>query len=51
MKEEIKKLKKIELHIHLDGSMAINLASTLSGLSIKEGKAHDVILKDLQTDQ
>ncbi len=38
MKEEIKNLKKIELHLHLDGSISIPLASKLSGLSEKEVK-------------
>ena len=36
MLEEIKKIKKIELHLHLDGSMSIELASKLSGLDINE---------------
>ena len=32
------KLKKIELHLHLDGSISLELASVLSGLSIEELK-------------
>ena len=31
-------LKKIELHLHLDGSVSLDLASKLSGLSLKELK-------------
>lgn len=34
MIEEIKKLKKIELHLHLDGSISPREASNLSGLNI-----------------
>lgn len=36
MIEQIKKLKKVELHLHLDGSISLELASILSGLSISE---------------
>ena len=32
-------LKKIELHLHLDGSISLDLASKLSGLSLGELKA------------
>lgn len=45
MIEQIKNLKKIELHIHLDGSISLELASTLSGLSISEVKKK-MIAKD-----
>ncbi len=38
MKEEIKKLKKISLHLHLDGSLSCRMASQLSGLKISEVK-------------
>ena len=36
MKEQIEKLKKIELHIHLDGSVPIATISKISGKSIEE---------------
>lgn len=36
MLEEIKKLPKVELHLHLDGSISKELAIKLSGLSEKE---------------
>ena len=36
MNKELEKLPKVELHIHLDGSVSLELASLLSGLSIKE---------------
>ncbi len=36
MKEELIKLPKIELHLHLDGAVSIELASRLSNLSIDE---------------
>lgn len=36
--DEIKKLKKVELHLHLDGSMSLELASKLSNLKIDEVK-------------
>ena len=29
-------LKKIELHLHLDGSISLDLASKLSGLPLSE---------------
>lgn len=35
MIDEIKKIKKIELHLHLDGSVSLSLASKLSNLSIE----------------
>lgn len=38
MIENITKLPKIELHIHLDGSVSPKLASKLSGLSLEEVK-------------
>lgn len=38
MLEEIKKIPKVELHLHLDGSLDIIKASELSGLSISEVK-------------
>lgn len=38
MIEEIKNLPKVELHIHLDGSVSLDLASQLSGLSYEEVK-------------
>ena len=36
MINEIKRIKKVELHLHLDGSVSPLLASKLSGLSITE---------------
>ena len=36
MLDEIKKLPKVELHLHLDGSVSKELASKLSGLSEDE---------------
>ena len=45
MINQIKKLKKVELHLHLDGSISLELASTLSGLSINEVK-QKMIAKD-----
>lgn len=38
MIERLKKLPKIELHLHLDGSLSLSLARQLSGLSIDEVK-------------
>ena len=38
MLEKIKQMKKIELHLHLDGSMSLELASKLSGASCEECK-------------
>lgn len=38
MLEKIKKLKKIELHLHLDGSVSPEVASTLSGFELEEVK-------------
>ena len=34
--EKIKQMKKIELHLHLDGSMSLELACKLSGNNIEE---------------
>lgn len=45
MIEEIKKLPKIELHLHLDGSIPIELASQLTGLS-QEAVKEKMIAKD-----
>lgn len=45
MDEKIKKLPKVELHLHLDGSISPELASKLSGLSIEEAKTK-MIAKD-----
>ena len=50
MINEIKKLKKIELHLHLDGSISLNVASKLSNLSIqkcKEEMIADLVCHDL----
>ena len=38
MLEKIIQMKKIELHLHLDGSMSLELASKLSGASCEECK-------------
>ena len=35
---DLKKLPKVELHLHLDGSIPLELASSLSGLSLEEVK-------------
>lgn len=45
MIEEIKQIPKIELHLHLDGSVSPEIASQLSGLSLEEVKAK-MIAKD-----
>ncbi len=45
MIEEIKKMPKVELHLHLDGSVNINTASELSGLSLIDVK-DKMIAKD-----
>ena len=45
MIEEIKKLKKIELHLHLDGSVSVSTLSKLSGISETELKKN-MIAKD-----
>ena len=45
MIEEIKKIKKIELHIHLDGSVPIETLCELSGKSYDEIK-NEVVAKD-----
>lgn len=39
MIEKIKNLPKIELHLHLDGSISLELASKLSGLRLEEVKS------------
>lgn len=36
MIDEIKNIPKVELHLHLDGSLSVGLASRLSNLSFKE---------------
>ena len=38
MIEEIRKIPKVELHLHLDGSISLKMASMLSNLSIEEVK-------------
>lgn len=38
MKEQLKNLKKIELHLHLDGAVSIKLASQLTGINENELK-------------
>ena len=38
MIDEIKKLKKVELHLHLDGSVKIETACELAGVSIDDAK-------------
>ena len=45
MMEEIKKMKKIELHLHLDGSLELETAMELSGLTREEVK-EQMIAKD-----
>ena len=45
MKEELIKLPKVELHLHLDGAVSIDLASKLTNLSIGELK-NKMIAKD-----
>ena len=36
MKEEIIKLPKVELHLHLDGAVSLDLAKQLTGLNLEE---------------
>lgn len=36
MKEQLIKLPKVELHLHLDGAVSMEIASQLTGLNIKE---------------
>jgi len=43
--EEFVKLPKVELHLHLDGSVSLEIASKLSGMSIDEVKK-EMIAKD-----
>lgn len=45
MLEEIEKLKKIELHVHLDGSVSLDLASKLTNLPILKIK-EQMVAKD-----
>lgn len=45
MQEQLIKLPKVELHLHLDGSVSINLASKLTNISIEELK-DKMIAKD-----
>ena len=45
MKDEIKKMPKVLLHIHLDGSVSIPLLSRLSGLSEEEVKSKCILTK------
>jgi len=45
MVEDIKKIKKIELHIHLDGSVQLKTLSDLSGKTIDKIK-NNVVAKD-----
>lgn len=45
MLEEIEKLKKIELHVHLDGSISLDLASKLTNLPILKIK-EQMVAKD-----
>ena len=35
LKDKILKLPKVELHLHLDGAVSLELASKLSGLDIE----------------
>ena len=49
MIDKIKKLKKIELHLHLDGSVSLELASQLSGLSIDECKKKMQVSDDCES--
>lgn len=43
--EKIKQMPKVELHLHLDGSLSLELASNLSGLN-KENVKEKMIAKD-----
>lgn len=45
MKEQLIKLPKVELHLHLDGAVSIDLASKLTNISIEELK-EKMIAKD-----
>ena len=45
MLEEIEKLKKIELHVHLDGSVSLDLASKVTNLPILKIK-EQMVAKD-----
>ena len=45
MVEKIRNLAKVELHLHLDGSVSLDVASKLSGKSICELK-ENMIAKD-----
>ena len=45
MIEKLKKMPKIELHLHLDGSISPELASSLSNKNLEEVKL-EMIAKD-----
>ena len=44
----IEKIKKIELHVHLDGSLSLELASRLSGLKVSDVKKRMIASKKCQ---
>lgn len=45
----VNEFKKIELHLHLDGSVSIEIASKLSGLSLEECKNKMQVAKDCKS--
>ena len=45
MIEEVKKLPKIELHLHLDGSVSLEIASKLTNIKIEELKNKMIVKK------